>query len=206
MLFPIPAEALPRILLPLGDLHKDEVRTLAQRFGLPVHHKPESSDICFVPDRDYARVVHERLPEAFRPGEVRDRSGRLLGRHQGVPNFTVGQRRGLGVAAGTPIYVTEIDARTSTVIVGPRGDLLADALEASAMKWLGPAPEANRPVHAQIRYAHQAASARVHQVDADRWRVTFNDPQPAVTPGQAVVLHDQDIVLGGGWIDRAIKT
>jgi len=205
VLFSIPRTVLPRILLPIGGLQKNEVRALAERFGLPVHDKPESSDICFVPDRDYARVVQERLPQAFRPGEVRDRSGRVLGRHQGTPNFTIGQRRGLGIAAGTPIYVTEINPVTNTVVVGSREELLADTLEASGLNWLGPPPRPDQRVQAKIRYAHKAAPATVQRVDPDYCRVVFDKPQPAITPGQALVLYDGDIVLGGGWIDRALK-
>jgi tRNA-specific 2-thiouridylase len=172
---------------------------------LPVSDKLDSSDICFVPDRDYARLVRERLPQAFKEGEVRDQSGRVVGRHEGTPNYTIGQRRGLGIAMGAPIYVTGIDASTNTVVVGPKERLLARALEASDMNWLDEPPGANRRVYVQIRYSHQAAPATVRLGESGCCRVDFEEPQVAVTPGQAVVLYDEDVVLGGGWIDRAIE-
>ena len=202
VLFPIRREVLPRVLFPLGEFTKPEVRRLAVRFGLRVHDKPDSAEICFVPDRDYARVVREQRPEAFVAGEVRDEQGNVLGRHEGIANFTIGQRRGLGIATGQPVYVTAIDARSQTVTIGPRASLLARRLTATGMNWLVPPPAGANPVYAQIRSQHQAAPARLQVDDESTCTVTFDDPQSAITPGQAVVLYDGDVVLGGGWIDR----
>jgi tRNA-specific 2-thiouridylase len=202
VLFPIRREVLPRVLLPLGAYTKPEVRRLAARFGLRVHDKPDSAEICFVPDRDYARVVREQRPEAFVAGEVRDEEGNVLGRHEGIANFTIGQRRGVGIATGQPVYVIAIDARTQTVTIGPRASLLARRLTATGMNWLGPPPTGEGQVHAQIRSQHRAAPARLRVDDESACAVIFDEPQSAITPGQAVVLYDGDVVLGGGWIDR----
>ena len=206
VLFSIGTEALERILFPLGGMKKNEVRELARRFGLSLHDKPDSSDICFVPDRDYARVVRERAPEAFVPGEVHDTEGNVLGYHDGTPHFTIGQRRGLGIAAAAPLYVTQIQTATNTVVVGSKADVLSAGLEASRVNWMASPPTSERRVQAQIRYAHRAADASVTANGDGAIRVVFDEPQPAVTPGQAVVLYDGDVVLGGGWIDRALAT
>lgn len=201
VLFGIDRAVLPRIRFPLGDLTKAEVRAHARRLGLEVHDKPESQDICFVPDRAYARVVAERRPDAFRPGEIRHVDGRLLGHHDGLANFTVGQRRGLRIALGTPAYVTALDAATDTVYIGPREALASGEAIGAKVSWLVPPPD--RPIRAdvQIRYHHAAAPGTVHRLDGDRVRVEFDEPQLAVTPGQAMVFYDGDTVLGGGWIE-----
>jgi tRNA-specific 2-thiouridylase len=201
VLFGIGREMLAHTLFPIGGMTKAEVRDHARRFGLPLSDKPESQDICFVPDRDYARVVRERRPEAFRPGVIQDTEGKPLGRHEGIPNFTIGQRRGLGVAMGLPVYVTRIDPETGTVTIGTREHLESGELVASRVLWLIHPPAA--PFHAdvKIRYSHRAAPARVERLGPERVRVRFDQPQSAITPGQAAVLYDGDTVLGGGWIE-----
>ncbi len=201
VLFGIAREMLPRTLFPIGGMSKSEVREHARRLGLPVSDKPDSVDICFVPDRDYARVVRERRPEAFVPGRIVDTQGQEVGRHEGIPNFTIGQRRGLGIAMGLPVYVTRIDAASGTVAVGPKSDLARCELQASRVHWLIDAPDSPLRGHVQIRYAHKAAAAVITPVGADSVEVRFDEPQTAVTPGQAAVFYDGDIVLGGGWID-----
>lgn len=201
VLFGIGRHMLPRTLLPIGGMTKDEVRDHARRLGLSLHDKPESQDICFVPDRDYARVVRERWPEAFRPGAIIDREGREVGRHEGLPNFTIGQRRGLRVAMGLPIYVTRIDVAANTVTVGYKNDLARDALLASRVQWLVDPPAEPVRAEVKIRYAHTAAAATVAPLGGDRVRVHFDAPQTAITPGQAAVFYQGDAVLGGGWID-----
>jgi len=195
---------LARMLLPVGAMTKAQVRAYARRVGLDVHDKPDSVEICFAPEGDYTRIVRRRRPEAFQPGPVRDRQGRLLGRHGGIANFTIGQRRGLGIAAGVPIYVTALDASTNTVVVGPRCELFHRRLLADRVNWLVDEPAA--PVRAQvkIRYTHTPAPALVEPLPDGRARVCFDDPQPAITPGQAVVFYDGALVLGGGWIERVI--
>jgi tRNA-specific 2-thiouridylase len=201
VLFGISRDMLPRTLLPIGGMSKDQVRDHARRFGLAVSDKPDSVDICFVPDRDYARVVRERRPEAFVPGSIVDTDGREVGRHDGIPNFTIGQRRGLGVALGLPVYVTRIDSGGGTVTVGPKSALARNDLHASRVHWLMEVPQAPLRSNVQIRYAHQAAPATVTPVGPDRVQVAFDQPQTAITPGQATVFYDGDVVLGGGWID-----
>ncbi len=195
---------LEATLLPLGGMTKGEVRDVARRAGLPVAEKPESMEICFVPDDDYGRLVRERAPEAVRPGEVRDVAGRLLGRHEGTPLYTIGQRHGLRVALGRPAYVVEILPETNTIVVGFDEDTLSEGLEASGMNWVAMAPperEATFRVEAQIRYHHRPAPSLVSALGDGRIEVRFDEPQRAVTPGQALVLYAGDTVLGGGWID-----
>jgi len=192
---------LPRTLFPLGHLTKQEVREHARRVGLKISNKPESQDICFAPDRDYARIVRRRRPEAFREGPVLDETGREVGRHPGLAYFTIGQRRGLGVAMGIPYYVTALDVPRNAVIIGPEDKLASDYLEASAVRWLIDPPAAPVRATVQIRYTHPGALATVEPVGNNRVRVRFDVPQRAITPGQAAVFYDNDVVLGGGFID-----
>jgi tRNA-specific 2-thiouridylase len=199
VLFDLPVAGLDRVLFPIGEQAKDQVRAEARRFGLPVSDKPDSVEICFVPDRDYARVVRERRPDAFRPGDVIDRDGHVVGRHRGVAHYTVGQRRGLGIAAGRPIYVTDVNAATNTVTIGDADALRTRHLTANRANFLTDAPETFRAT-AKIRYLHPDAPATIERIAERTVRVTFDDPQRAVTPGQAVVFYDGDVVLGGGWI------
>ncbi|HKQ49453.1 MAG TPA: tRNA 2-thiouridine(34) synthase MnmA [Phycisphaerae bacterium] len=201
VLFGVAPETLRRTLFPLGELTKDEVRAIARRWDLPVHDKPESQDICFAPDRDYARVVRRYRDDAFVPGEIRHVDGRVLGRHDGLGNFTVGQRRGLRVAVGHPIYVTDLDAATATVTVGPQASVLAERASASQMSWLIERPAAAFRAEVRIRYNHEAAPGAVEPLPEDRVEVRFDEPQWAITPGQAMVIYRGDEVLGGGWID-----
>jgi tRNA-specific 2-thiouridylase len=201
VLFGIAPAARERTIFPLGDLSKDEVRDHARRLGLPVHDKPESQDICFVPDRDYAAVVRARRPDAVRPGEIRHEDGRLLGRHEGVANFTVGQRHGLRVPVGTPVYVTALDPAANVVTVGPANSVRSTTLTASRMSWWIDPPDGPLRADARIRYNHRPASATVTPYGDGRIRVDFDEPQSAITPGQALVLYDGDAVLAGGWID-----
>lgn len=204
VLFGITREMLPRTLFPIGDMTKADVREHARRFGLPVSEKPDSVDICFVPDRDYARVVRERRPEIFTEGPIVDAEGREVGRHGGYANFTIGQRRGLGVGGmGLPVYVTKIDPGTNTVTVGQRAALARDTLQAARVHWLIDRPTEAVRAAVQIRYAHQAAPAVVEPVGDDGVLVRFEEPQFAVTPGQAAVIYDGDVVMGGGWIEAA---
>lgn len=202
VLFGLRRELLSRILFPIGHLTKPEVRAVAARMGFPNHDKPDSVEICFAPDRDYARVVRERRPDAFVGGEIVDAAGSVIGRHDGLANYTVGQRRGLRIAAGKPIYVTQLDVLNNRVVTGDDQALLCDALIADrANILLDPSVETFR-ADVKIRYLHPAASATVQRLPQHRVRVIFDDPQRAVTPGQAVVFYDGDTVLGGAWIER----
>ncbi len=209
VLFGIGRGVLPRCRFPLGEIDdKASVRRLAADLGLEVHDKPDSQEICFVPDDDYARLVRSRRPETNRPGPIFDTAGQQLGTHSGIINFTIGQRRGLGVATGRPAYVTAIDVERNAVTLGSRDDLLSDGLEADQVNWLSDPPPVDRPRGAriQIRYSHRAAVGTVALAADGRLRVHFDTAQPAVTPGQAAVCYDDDdVVLGGGWIVAACR-
>ncbi len=201
-LFEMSQDELAATMFPVGSLPKDEVRKIAARLGLPVADKPDSQEICFVPDGRYAEFV-ERVAGRARAGEIRDREGNVLGRHRGVHRFTIGQRRGLGVSAKRPLYVSAIDASTGTVTVAPREDLGSAGLEAERVTWTAGRPAApGTRVGVKIRYRHAAVPARVYPLD-DRMRIEFDTPQQAVAPGQAAVLYRGDEVIGGGWIRSA---
>jgi tRNA-uridine 2-sulfurtransferase len=200
VLFGIEPAVLRRTIFPLGELTKEEVRGHARRFNLALHDKPDSQDICFAPDGDYARVVRSRRPDAFRAGRIRHVDGRDLGPHEGLANFTIGQRRGLRVALGSPVYVVSLDARTATVTVGPKEAILSRTATARRMSWLCPMPASGFRCDAQIRYNHTAAPAEITLLSSTEVRARFDEPQPAVTPGQALVLYRDDEILGGGWL------
>jgi tRNA-specific 2-thiouridylase len=204
-LFETGQEQLAATLFPVGRLTKEEVRTVADAKGLPVARKPESQEICFVPDGRYADFVARQAPERIRPGTIRDERGHEIGRHEGVHRFTIGQRRGIGVAAAEPLYVSEVDADTATVVTVPRERLARAGLEAGGVRWTsGRAEEDGAVVDVRIRHRHSSVPARVHNLGEGRIRILFETPEPAVTPGQAAVLYRGDEVLGGGWIERAV--
>ena len=200
-LFSLTQAQLARACFPLGDLTKNDVREVARARGLEVADKPDSHEICFVPDHDYAAFVERRAPDVTRGGDIVDADGNVLGHHAGIHHFTVGQRKGLGVPSQRPLYVTAIDADSRRVTVGPRGALERTTLEASGVNWIEGPPEDGARVTARIRHHHDPAAARVRATGDDRLRLTFDEPQPAIAPGQAVVVYDGDVVLGGGWID-----
>jgi tRNA-specific 2-thiouridylase len=197
---------LPRLLFPVGGHRKEEVRAMARAAGLAVHDKPDSVEICFVPDGDHAAVVRGRRPGRSAPGEVVDAAGNVLGGHDGIERFTVGQRKGLGIAAGERRYVLRLVPSDNRVVLGGREELLAPGLVASRVNWLLEAPPAG-PLACQvkIRYRHTAAPARVTALADCGARVAFAEPQSAVTPGQAVAFYDGPRVLGGGWIEQALS-
>jgi tRNA-specific 2-thiouridylase len=204
VLFGTPRDRIDEMLLPIGEYHKTKVRELAEQFGLPVFDKPDSQEICFVPDDDYAGLVERHGDEGFEPGSIIDRDGSTIGTHQGHQHFTVGQRRGVGVALGYPIYVVEKNAAANTVTVGPREDLLANGCAAAETNWLcEPDPDTWTRCGAQIRYNADPVPARVRSTGPRQLEVRFDEPQFAVAPGQAVVCYDGDRVLGGGWISEA---
>jgi tRNA-uridine 2-sulfurtransferase len=200
-LFSLTQEQLAHAAFPVGDLDKETVRTHARRLGLRVADKPDSQEICFVPDGDYASFVERHAADAPRDGVIVDRDGQVLGTHGGVHRFTIGQRKGLGLSSTTPLYVLEIKPDEASVVVGPRDALGQTTLTASAVNWIaGAAPFDWTAVTAQIRHRHQPAPARVRALSHARAELVFDEPQNAVTPGQAVVFYDRDVVLGGGWI------
>ncbi|MEM1011276.1 MAG: tRNA 2-thiouridine(34) synthase MnmA [Planctomycetota bacterium] len=196
---------LAHMLLPVGGYEKHEIRQLAEELDLPVFNKPDSQEICFVPDQNYASLV-DRRGIGTRPGEVVDTAGNKLGEHDGFQRYTIGQRRGLRLAVGRPIYVVDTDAETNRVVVGDKTDVLSDGLIASSINVLSPEiTSAERRCEAKIRYNAEPVPAAVRRTGEDELRVEFDEPQAAVAPGQAVVCYADDTVLAGGWIDRATK-
>ncbi len=201
-LFSLTQDQLARAAFPVGHLTKAEVRHHARRHDLPVADKPDSHEICFVPDGNTGDFVEHRLETDDRSGEIVDSGGRVLGRHRGVHRLTVGQRRGLGLARGVPLYVLRLDAAARQVVVGPREELGSPGLEAALVNWIeGDPPPGARRLTARIRHRHADAPAVVTPVGRDRASVEFDEPQAAVTPGQAVVFYNGQDVVGGGWIE-----
>jgi tRNA-specific 2-thiouridylase len=200
-LFTLTQEQLAHALFPIGGLDKGEVRARARELGLPVADKPDSHEICFVPDGDHAGFL-ERHGGRTEAGPIRDLDGCVVGAHAGVHRFTVGQRKGLGLSSAVPLYVVGIDAAAGTVTVGPRAALERRTLTASRVNWIegAPPPGAIR-VTARIRHRHPEALATAVARAGSRVSLTFDQPQSAVAPGQALVMYDGEVVLGGGWID-----
>lgn len=203
----IPYAVLARVMFPLGELHKHDVRAHGQRMGLTCWDKPESQDLCFVPDGDYAGYITGTLGDqrGSAPGDFVDRAGRVLGRHRGVIHYTIGQRKGLGLAAPEPLYVLEIDASRNTVTVGPRQALESPGLVTDRFNWLAPTPLADGTrATVRIRYQHAGADCTVHPRTDGSVEVRFATPQAAVTPGQLAVLYIGDRCFGGASIAHAL--
>jgi tRNA-specific 2-thiouridylase len=205
-LFTLDQTQLARTLFPVGHLTKAEVREKARTLGLKVAEKPESQDICFVPDGDYARFIEQQLSaEQVKPGEVVDQDGHMLGLHDGIHHFTIGQRRGLGVGGlSEPKYVTHIDAQSGRVRVGRKDQLMTRGLVATNVNWVRGKQTQEVSVSVKIRYRHPAIPARAVPQPGSRVEVWFEKSYPAVTPGQAAVFYDGEQVLGGGWIEGAL--
>jgi tRNA-specific 2-thiouridylase len=205
-LFGLTQEQLSRTLFPLGEMRKPEVRDEAKRAGLRLFEKPDSQEICFIPGGDYKQFLDaylqeqgEEIPDTA--GELVTTTGEVVGTHQGIHNFTVGQRKGLGVATGSPLYVLEIRGDKRQVVVGAGEELLSRTLRARRVNWIS-IDDLREPlrVQAKIRHRHEAAPALLQRSGDDEVLVTFDDAQRAITPGQAVVFYDGDVVVGGGWI------
>jgi tRNA-specific 2-thiouridylase len=186
---------------------KDEVRARARELGLITAEKPESQEICFVADNNYGGFIARYAPDAVRPGPILDQDGRLLGEHRGIVYYTVGQRRGLFLNTPEPLYVLEIDAEQNALVVGPESGLYRTGLIAEDVNWVSIAPpdQALR-ASVKIRYRAPEVSATVDPIGDGRVRILFDEPQKSVTPGQAVVVYDGDLLLGGGTIDRVLAT
>jgi tRNA-specific 2-thiouridylase len=199
-LFTLSQAQLARARFPVGALDKAAVREEARRLNLRVAEKKDSQEICFVAAGEHAGFVGRRAE--IPSGVIQDREGHVLGRHEGVHRFTIGQRKGLGLSSGVPLYVVNIDAASAAVTVGPRDDLERTSLTASRVNWIsGDVPNAPLRAHARIRYRHQEAAATIAPLADNRAAVVFDEAQAAITPGQAVVFYDGEFVLGGGWID-----
>ena len=205
-LFGLTQQQMSRTDFPLGELDKTTVRAIARRAALPVAEKAESQEICFVPSGNYVRFIEAYLGERGdslpdQEGDLVTTAGEVIGRHRGVHHYTVGQRRGLGVAAGRPLYVVELDTVSNRVVVGDDAELRAAVSEVREVNWI-PFATLEKPVRAtvKIRHRHEPASATVVPTDPTSVRVEFDVPQRAITPGQAAVFYSADLVLGGGWI------
>ena len=205
-LFEMTQKQLKRAVFPLGDMTKPEVREIARSVGLETAGKAESQEICFVPDGDYARFVenyarYEMREPSAAAGEIRTADGKLIGEHAGLHRFTIGQRRGIGVASSEPLYVVKIDVPLNQLVVGNRRELFAGSLIADGVNWLSIAlPNGSVRANVRIRYRAIEAPATITPTGAGRVKVEFDEPQAAITPGQAAVFYNEDVVVGGGWI------
>lgn len=200
-LYVLKQRQLGRILMPLGVRYKEKVREIAQQRNLHVHEKSESQEICFIDGKDYRRFFEQLDPELLKPGSIRDQSGRQLGTHSGIAYYTIGQRRGLGISYSEPLYVTRIDRSRNTIYVGTRKEVYHRELVAHEVNWIGnQIPEEPLLVQVKVRSIHSPATGMLHLQKDGRATVTFDEPQWAVTPGQAAVFYLGDTVLGGGTI------
>ncbi len=206
-LYSMAKETLPKVLFPLGDLNKAQVRELARKYQLNTAEKAESQDICFVPDGGYKEFIRQRVGNAvFVPGPFKNEHGEIVGQHQGIANYTIGQRDKLGIALGVPVYVYKIEKETNTVYVGPLSMLYSAGLLASNFNPVSmDIPQTTIEVAARIRYNAELVKARLTYLGQDSVRLDFYEPQKSVTPGQSVVFYDGDVVLGGATIEEPIK-
>jgi len=201
VLYTLGQEDLPRTRFPVGTLTKDQVRAVAVDLALPSARRPESQDACFLAHTDYRQLVARLRPEAARPGPILNLSGRVIGEHQGIAFYTIGQRQGLGIFGPSPSFVVEIDARRNALVVGPKGALYRRSLLAHQVSYVsGRPPPEPVAIQAKIRYNAEEQPATLEALPNQMARVTFSSPQPAITPGQGVVFYQDDLVLGGGLI------
>jgi tRNA-specific 2-thiouridylase len=207
VLFSLSQNQLRYLLFPLGDFRKEEVRQRAFQLGLRVHDKPESQEVCFIHETSYHPFLQERLRESIEPGPIIDQEGNVLGRHKGIPFYTIGQRRGLRLAKGKPLYVIGIDRKRNALIVGEEKEVYGDTFIVNSVNWIN-SREVTSSLTAQvkIRYNHPGSEAVISSKGKGEVQVEFKIPQKAITPGQAAVFYDGEKVLGGGWIQEVIKS
>ena len=200
-------EQLKCAMMPLGEYSKAEVRDLARKYQLKTAEKIESQELCFVADTNYRRFIQDRIPEKIESGDIVDKEGNFLGKHQGVPFYTVGQRRGLGIAVGKPLYVTQLNAKDNTIVVGETDDLLEDTMHVERLNLIS-IDNLEEPIraHVKIRSRDDGCAATVTPISDTEAVVKFDEPRRAITPGQATVFYDGEYVLGGGWIVDARET
>ncbi|TGY95732.1 tRNA 2-thiouridine(34) synthase MnmA [Petralouisia muris] len=193
---------LAHTLMPVGDYTKEEIRVMAERIGLRTAHKPDSQEICFIPDKDYAGFIErERGQDVPLPGNFVSGDGKVLGRHKGITHYTIGQRKGLGIAMGYPVFVTEIRPDTNEVVLGSNEEVFGDILYCNKLNFMSvPDLDDEMEVVAKIRYNHRGASCRIRKVEEDQAECRFSEPVRAITPGQAVVFYHGELVVGGGTI------
>ncbi len=201
-LYNLTQNQLARTLMPAGQYTKEEIRGIAEKIGLPVANKPDSQEICFIPDHDYAAFIEEYSGQKLPEGNFVDGEGHVLGRHKGITHYTIGQRRGLGLAMGRRIFVREIRPETNEVVIGEGGEVFADSLLCEHLNWMAieRLPDEGMTVMAKIRYSHKGASCVLRPAANGCVSCTFHEPVRAITPGQAVVFYQDDVVVGGGTI------
>ena len=203
-LYNLTQEQLSHTLMPVGSYHKEEIRDMAKRLGLPVAHKPDSQEICFIPDHDYASFIEEYTGRELPPGNFVDLDGNVLGRHRGITHYTVGQRKGLNLSMGRPVFVVEIRPETNEVVIGDNEDVFTNVLRCDKLNWMAVdgLHGKSMDVLAKIRYSHKGSPCTIREIGNDMVECRFHEPVRAVTPGQAVVFYDGDYVAGGGTIIR----
>ena len=203
-LYNLTQEQLSHTLMPVGSYHKEEIRDMAERLGLPVAHKPDSQEICFIPDHDYASFIEEYTGRELPPGNFVDLDGNVLGRHRGITHYTVGQRKGLNLSMGRPVFVVEIRPETNEVVIGDNQDVFTNVLRCDKLNWMAVdgLHGKSMDVLAKIRYSHKGSPCTIREIGNDMVECRFHEPVRAVTPGQAVVFYDGDYVAGGGTIIR----
>lgn len=200
-LYNLTQEQLKHTLLPVGAYDKAEIRKIAEQIGLITANKPDSQDICFIPDNDYTRFIRENTDKEIPEGNFVDLEGNILGKHKGITNYTVGQRKGLNLAMGRPVFVVEIRPETNEVVVGDNTSVFQPKLYANQLNFMSIEDlDGEMPVIAKIRYSHQGAKAIIRKVGEDLLECVFEEPQRAITPGQAVVFYENDYLVGGGSI------
>ena len=200
VLFGLSQQQLAKAIFPLGEYTKKEVRAIARAKQIPIADKPESREICFIPENDYGCFLQKNRPEAWQPGDIVDTGGRVLGRHKGVAFYTIGQRRGLGIGGGTPYYVVALRPEKQQVIVGKEEEVFRGECRVTGINWVSiPPPRSPLTAEVKIRYSAEAAAALIQPEGDGAW-IRFSRPQRAVTPGQAAVFYRKDLVLGGGFI------
>jgi len=204
-LFNLSQQQLKEAMFPLGDLTKERTRSLAKKLKIKTHNTASSQDICFIQDLDYAEYIRKKTGVEIKKGDITDKDGNVIGRHNGIPFYTIGQRRGLGIAYKEPLYVTAIDIGKNRIIAGTKKDVMKKSLIADRVNWIAVRGiEKPLRIMARIRYNHKKAAAIVTRIDENAIRVDFDEPQAAPTPGQAVVFYDKDVVVGGGWIRESL--
>lgn len=206
-LYNLTQEQLSKTIMPVGDYTKDEIRKMAEDIGLAVASKPDSQDICFIPDGNYQKFLYEYTGKKLPKGNFVDKEGNILGIHEGITHYTIGQRKGLNLSMGHPVFVTAIRPETNEVVIGDNQDVFESSLEASQVNWMSvpePAPGEKLRVHAKVRYAHKGSEATVYMTEEGRLICEFDEPQRAITPGQALVMYDGEYVVGGGIIEKAL--
>jgi tRNA-specific 2-thiouridylase len=203
VLYTLTQKQLEHTLLPIGNFTKARVREIAREFKLPVAAKPESQEICFIPDGDYPKFLKEYVSQTIRPGPILDRQGNTLGEHQGILFYTIGQRKRLGISAEEPLYVTAIVSERNVIVVGSKEEVYGAEFSASDLNWISLA-KLEQPItaKAKIRYLHNEAEAAIIPIDEDKVQVRLKEPQMAITPGQAIVFYNGNTVIGGGIIEK----